>query len=63
MRESSCPGVAGLVGLAGLEHGPEHVDAAAGQGDDGLVVGFALASFAGVEGLAVGARSEQNADW
>ena len=37
----------------GLEDGPEDVHAAAGEGDDGLVVTFPLAPFAVVEGAAV----------
>ena len=34
---------------------PEDVDQAAGQGEQGLMVAFALASLAGIEGAAVGA--------
>jgi len=34
----------------------EDVDAAAGEGEDGLVVGLLLVAFAAVEGLAVGMR-------
>ena len=52
MRLSSCLRVVGLEGLAGVHDRPEHVDAAAGQGDDGLMVAFAFAAFAGVEGTA-----------
>jgi hypothetical protein len=35
-------GAAGLVGLAGGEHGEDDVAAAAGQADEGGVVAFAL---------------------
>jgi hypothetical protein len=41
-------------GLSVLEHGPEDVDAAPRQGDNGLVVALSLASLALVEGAAVG---------
>jgi hypothetical protein len=43
----------GLEGGAGLEDGPEDIDAPAGQGDDGLMVAFSLAPLAVVEGAAV----------
>jgi hypothetical protein len=36
----------GLEGGAGLEDGPEDIDAPAGQGDDGLMVAFSLAPLA-----------------
>jgi hypothetical protein len=36
------------------EHGPEHVDPAAGEGEDGLAVPFALGSFALVVGAGGG---------
>ncbi len=42
----------GDVGLSGPQYGVQHVDASAGQGDDGLVVAFALGSFPVVEGAA-----------
>jgi hypothetical protein len=41
--------------LAFLEHGPQDIDAATRERNDGLVVPFSLAAFAGVESLAVGA--------
>ena len=40
-----------LVGLVVAEHGPEHVDASSGEGEDGLGVPLALGSFAVVVGL------------
>jgi hypothetical protein len=52
----------GIVGLPVAQHGVEDVDASSGEGDDGLLVGLALATFAGVEGLAGGVRV-QKADW
>ena len=36
----------GLVGGVVAEHGPQNVEASAGQGDDGLGVGLALGSLA-----------------
>ena len=45
-----------LVGPVVAEHGPEHVDPSAGEGEDGLGVSFALGSFALVEGLEAGLR-------
>jgi len=44
--------VAGLVGRLVAEHAVQDVDAAAGQCQDGLVVGLALGSLASVGGLA-----------
>lgn len=38
------------VGGVVAEHRPDHVDAAAGQGDECLFVGFPLGAFAVVEG-------------
>src|SRR6266545_4405665 len=49
---SRVAGVGSLVGLAGAQQRVEHVDPASGECDEGLVVSFALGSFAGVEGLA-----------
>jgi hypothetical protein len=63
MRSSSRLWVVGLEWLAGVQHRPEHVDAPSGQGDQGLVVAFALASFMGVKARLSGEDSEQNADW
>jgi hypothetical protein len=60
MGESSDLFEPGLEGFVGLEHGPEDVDASAGQGDEGQVVTFALASFAVVEGATV--RSGEQAE-
>jgi hypothetical protein len=37
-----------LEWLAGVQDRPQHVDAPAGQSDQGLMVAFALAAFAGV---------------
>jgi hypothetical protein len=37
------------VGLLVAEHGPQDVDAAAGESEDGLTVAFALGAFALVE--------------
>jgi hypothetical protein len=54
MRESSGEFEVWLEGSSVVEHGPEDVDAPAGEGEDGLVVAFALASLAVVEGAAVG---------
>ena len=63
MRSSSCL-VVGLEWLAAVQHGPQHVDAPAGQGGEEAMVAFALAPLAGLEGAAVpGLCSEQNADW
>ena len=50
--------VAGLVGGLVAEHGVQDVDAAAGEGQDGLVVGLALCAFAGVVGLAGGVAAD-----
>lgn len=55
MRSSSGNFEVGLEGRAGLQDGPQDVDAAPGQSDDGLMVAFALAPFTGVESAAVGA--------
>ena len=44
-----------LVGLVIAEHGPEHVDPSAGQGEYGLGVPLALGAFAVVEGPGCGA--------
>jgi len=52
-RSSGCF-ESGLEGRPGVDDGPEHVHAAACEGDDGLVVAFSLAPLAGVEGAAVG---------
>lgn len=41
-RGSSCGLVSGVV----AEHGPQDVESAAGQGDDGLGVGFSFGSLA-----------------
>jgi len=38
------------VGGVVSEHGPEDVDASPGEGDEGLLVGFAFGAFAVVEG-------------
>src|SRR5580704_13367536 len=43
----------GLERRAGIEDGPEYVDAPSCEGNDGLVVAFTLASLAFVEGSAV----------
>src|SRR5579875_2164445 len=51
-------GGAGLVGLVVAEHGPQDVDAAAGQGQDGLGVLFALGSLAVIEGPGLLAASD-----
>jgi hypothetical protein len=40
-----------LVGTVVAEHGPEHVDASSGEGQDSLGVPLALGSFAVVVGL------------
>jgi hypothetical protein len=53
MRLSSCLGVVGLEGLAGVQDRPEHVDPTTSQGDDSLMVAFAFPAFACVEGAAV----------
>jgi hypothetical protein len=52
MLGSSSGGVFGVVGRAGAQDGVQDVDASAGQGDDGLVVGLAFAAFAVVVGAA-----------
>ena len=52
MRRSSGFLVFGIEGPAGGEERPEHVDASAREGDDGLVVSFPLLSLACVEGAA-----------
>lgn len=44
-----------LVGGAVAEHGPEDVEAASSEGQDGLFVVFAFAAFALVIGAALGA--------
>jgi hypothetical protein len=64
MRLSSRFGVSQLVASAVAEHRVEHVDAAAGEGDDGLVVDLAFGAFAGVEGFAGGMlqRAERGLD-
>ena len=53
---STCFGRLFLVGAVVAEHGPEHVDASSGEGQDSLGVPFATGSFAvvvGVRGWAV----------
>src|SRR5687768_1765974 len=61
---SSGFGGSDLVGLAVAEHGVQDVDAASCERDDGLVVGLAFGSFAGVEGAAGGVaeRAERGLD-
>ena len=61
MRLSSGFGGLDLVGGAVAQHCVEHVDAAACERDDGLVVGLSFDAFAAVEGLAggVGERAER----
>src|SRR3954469_12775966 len=54
MRLSSGFGVSALVGRSVAQHGVQDVDAAAGEREDGLVVGVSLGAFEPVEGLAVG---------
>src|SRR3954453_9510519 len=51
---SSSFGGSDLVWLAVCEDGVQDVDAAAGERDDGLVVGLVFGAFAGVEGFAGG---------
>ena len=53
-RGSGCGLVDGVV----AQHGPQDVEASAGQGEDGLGVGFAFGSFA----VVVGARGGVGAD-
>jgi hypothetical protein len=54
MRASSDDIEVWLEGLPAVEHGPEDVDAPAGEGEDGLVMAFSMASLAVVEDAAVG---------
>jgi len=54
MRLSSGFGVSELVGRAVAQHRVQDVDAAAGECEDGLMVGLSLVALASVEGLAVG---------
>jgi hypothetical protein len=65
MRLSSRIGhVTGLVGGLVAEHGVQDVDAAPGQGEDGLVVGLALGSLPPVVGAAGGvAADDDESDW
>jgi hypothetical protein len=63
MRPSSDKFEVGLEGLSGLQDGPKDVDAAAGEGDERLVVAFALVALACVEGPLSGAGREQKAAW
>src|SRR5271166_5687799 len=60
MKLSSRRGVrcGGLIGRVVAQHGPQDVEASAGQGEDGLGVGFAFESFA----VVVGARGGVGAD-
>ncbi len=44
------------VGLLVAEHGPEDVDAVAGDGEDGLTVAFALGALAFVDAVEAGQR-------
>lgn len=53
MRQSSGSFEVLPEGCSGLEDGPEHVDAASGEGDDGLMVSLSFAPFSVVEGAAV----------
>ena len=53
-RSSGCGLVDGVV----AQHGPQDVEASAGQGEDGLGVGFAFGAFA----VVVGARGRVGAD-
>ena len=46
MRASSGELEVLLEGLPAVEHGPEDVDASSGEGEDGLVMAFALAPLA-----------------
>ena len=43
-----------LVGGVVAEHGPEDVDAASGEGDEGLFMGLAFSAFPVVEGSEAG---------
>ena len=52
MLKSSRSGMINLVRLSGTQDGVQVVDAAAGQGDEGLMMSFALGAFAVVEGAA-----------
>ena len=54
MSLSSGDGVVGVVFGAVAEHGVEDVDAASGQGDEGLVVSFALGDLAVLVGAGDG---------
>ena len=60
MKLSSCRGVrcGGLIEGVVAQHGPQDVEASAGQRQDGLGVGFAFGSFA----VVVGARGGVGAD-
>jgi choline dehydrogenase-like flavoprotein len=60
MKLSSRRGVrcGGLIGPVVAQHGPQDVEASAGQGDGGLGVGFAFGAFA----VVVGTRGEVGAD-
>src|SRR5271165_7423956 len=60
MKLSSRRGVrcGGLIGPVVAQHGPQDVEASAGQGEDGLGVGFAFGTFA----VVVGARGRVGAD-
>lgn len=46
--------MAEAASLVVADEGPEDVDAAAGEGDDGLVVVFAFGPFSVVEGAGMG---------
>ena len=48
MLLSSGLGVPELVGGSVAQHGVEDVDAAAGEGEDGLVVGLSFVAFAAI---------------
>lgn len=52
--------VCGLVDRVIAEHGPQDVEPAMGQGDDGLGVGFAYGSFAVVEGAGGGIVADRD---
>ncbi len=52
MRRSSRLSMIGVEWLARREDGAEHVDASAGEGDDGLMVAFSLTPFRLMEGAA-----------
>ncbi len=54
MRLSSCEELeVGLEGLPRVEDSPQDVDAAASEGDEGMVMALAFVALAGIKGAAI----------